>query len=138
VVELKRDVVGHVANRLTSALFREAVHIVAEGIVSAADVDRAVRHGPGLRWALMGPYLTYHLGGGAGGFRHYMEHLGPTQAARWAELGAPELTPELAQRLIAEVDAALEGQDDDSLRARRDAGLVALLQLRRALDEGQP
>ncbi|MEZ5716743.1 MAG: 3-hydroxyacyl-CoA dehydrogenase family protein [Paracoccaceae bacterium] len=136
VVELKRDVVGHVANRLSSALFREAVHIVAEGIASAGDVDRAVMHGPGLRWALMGPYLTYHLGGGAGGFRHYMQHLGPTQAARWAELGDPQLTPELAERLIAGVEAMLEAQDDAALAARRDAGLVGVLKLKRGLDGG--
>lgn len=135
VVELKRDVVGHVANRLSSALFREAVHIVAEGIASPEDVDRAVRHGPGLRWALMGPYLTYHLGGGAGGFRHYMQHLGPTQAARWADLGAPDLTPELAERLIAGVEAMLEGQDGSALAAGRDAGLVGLLQMKRALEK---
>ncbi|WP_193555888.1 3-hydroxyacyl-CoA dehydrogenase NAD-binding domain-containing protein [Marimonas lutisalis] len=139
VVELKRDVVGHVANRLSSALFREAVHIVAEGIASAEDVDRAVMHGPGLRWALMGPYLTYHLGGGAGGFRHYMEHLGPTQAARWKELGDPELGPATVARLIAGVDEMLEGMGDADPAARRDAGLVGLLALKRGLDgDDQP
>lgn len=130
VIVLKRDVVGHVANRLTSALFREAVNLVAEGYASAEDVDRAVMHGPGLRWALMGPFATYHLGGGQGGFRHYMEHLGPTQAARWAELGDPDLNDQTRDRLIAEVDQMLDGQSDDTLRKRRDAGLVGLLQLK--------
>lgn len=136
VIALKRDVVGHVANRLSAALFREAVHIVAEGIASVEDVDRAVMHGPGLRWALMGPYLTYHLGGGEGGFRHYMAHLGPTQAARWAELGDPKLDDVTAARLIDGVDAALEGQSIEALAKRRDAGLVGLLRLKRALDNG--
>ncbi|MDQ2089790.1 3-hydroxyacyl-CoA dehydrogenase NAD-binding domain-containing protein [Marimonas arenosa] len=130
VVELKRDVVGHVANRLSSALFREAVHLVAEGIASVEDVDRAVRHGPGLRWALMGPYLTYHMGGGAGGFRHYMDHLGPTQAARWAELGNPVLDDATKARLIAGVDEMLAGVDDSDLVARRDSGLVGLLKMK--------
>lgn len=137
VVELKRDVVGHVANRLSSALFREAVHIVAEGIASAGDVDRAVMHGPGLRWALMGPYLTYHLGGGAGGFRHYIEHLGPTQAARWAELGAPTLDPETVEKLIAGVDDLVAGLGEVDPVARRDAGLIGLLDLKRQIDGDQ-
>lgn len=137
VVELKRDVVGHVANRLSSALFREAVHIVAEGIASAEDVDRAVMHGPGLRWALMGPYLTYHLGGGAGGFRHYIEHLGPTQAARWAELGDPKLDPETVGKLISGVDDLVAGLGDTEPAARRDAGLIGLLELKRRIDGDQ-
>ncbi|WP_372611943.1 3-hydroxyacyl-CoA dehydrogenase NAD-binding domain-containing protein [Aquicoccus sp.] len=136
VVELKRDVVGHVANRLSSALFREAVHIVAEGIASAEDVDRALMNGPGLRWALMGPYLTYHLGGGAGGFRHYMEHLGPTQAARWADLGEPELDPETINTLIEGVNDLVAGLGDVDPVARRDAGLIGLLELKRRIDSG--
>ncbi|MDU8927794.1 3-hydroxyacyl-CoA dehydrogenase NAD-binding domain-containing protein [Alisedimentitalea sp. MJ-SS2] len=130
VIELKRDVVGHVANRLGSALFREAVHMVAEGIASVEDVDRAVKHGPGLRWALMGPFATYHLGGGPGGFRHYMEHLGPTQAARWAELGEPELDAGTAAKLIAGVDEMLAGMEDVELLRLRDEGLVGLLKLK--------
>lgn len=126
-IRVKREVVGHLANRLTSALYREAVNIVAEGIADVADVDRAIAHGPGLRWALMGPHLTYHLGGGAGGYRHYLEHLGPTQEARWQELGHPRLTPELRDRLVAGVDEELAGQEGDDLTARRDAALVALI-----------
>ena len=134
VIVLRHDVVGHVANRLSAALFREAVHIVAEGIASVEDVDRAVMHGPGLRWALMGPFMTYHLGGGAGGFRHYMEHLGPTQTARWDALGVPKLDRETVEALVAGVDAALAGVGDDALIRRRDAGLVGVLELKRGLD----
>ena len=130
VIVMKKEAVGHIANRLGAALFREAVHLVAEGIASVEDVDRAIAHGPGLRWALMGPFATYHLGGGAGGFRHYLEHLGPTQAARWADLGDPALDEESRAKLIAGVDAALAGVDTGKLAETRDAGLVAILKLK--------
>ncbi|MCF3592514.1 3-hydroxyacyl-CoA dehydrogenase NAD-binding domain-containing protein [Rhodobacteraceae bacterium LMO-12] len=130
VIVVQKEVVGHVANRLSAALFREAVHIVAEGIASVEDVDRAVAHGPGLRWALMGPFATYHLGGGAGGFRHYLEHLGPTQEARWAELGEPVLDEATRASLIVGVDEALAGVDVARLAETRDAGLVGILKLK--------
>ncbi|UYV37015.1 3-hydroxyacyl-CoA dehydrogenase NAD-binding domain-containing protein [Rhodobacteraceae bacterium D3-12] len=130
VITLKRDVVGHVANRLTSAVFREAVHLVSEGYASAGDVDRAMAFGPGLRWALMGPFATYHLGGGDGGFRHYMAHLGPTQAARWAELGDPVLSDEVSATLVDEVEGMLAGLGEGDLKRLRDEGLVGLLRLK--------
>ncbi len=122
-----REMRGHVANRLTAALYREAVHLVAEGIATVADVDRAISAGPGLRWALMGPHLTYYLGGGDGGLRHYLEHLGPAQEARWAELGAPRLDARTIAALVSGMDDALKGSTADTLAARRDAALVALL-----------
>ncbi|MFO7857120.1 MAG: 3-hydroxyacyl-CoA dehydrogenase NAD-binding domain-containing protein [Paracoccaceae bacterium] len=130
VIRVAREVVGHLANRLTSALYREAVHCVAEGIATVEDVDRAIAHGPGLRWALMGPHAIYHLGGGAGGYRAYLDHLGPTQEARWAEHGTPRLTPALKDALVAGVEAELAGEDPEALARRRDAALVALLTLK--------
>lgn len=132
-VVVRKERVGHLANRLTSALYREAVSLVAEGVATVADVDRAIAHGPGLRWAFMGPHLTYHLGGGAGGYRHYLDHLGPTQVARWADQSTPELTPELIETLVAGVEAATEGQSTEDLARRRDAALVALAKLKRDL-----
>lgn len=129
-IRLQKEVVGHLANRLTAALYREAVHIVAEGIASVEEIDRAITSGPGMRWALLGPHLTYHLGGGAGGYRHYLDHLGPTQEARWRELGTPSLTDEVKERLIAGVEEELAGQDRDSLTRRRDQALVELYQLK--------
>lgn len=125
-IRVKRELPGHLANRLTAALYREAVHLVAEGVADVADVDRAIAQGPGMRWALMGPHLTYHLGGGAGGYAAYLDHLGPTQEARWANLGAPELTEEVKAKLVAGVEAELGAGDGPGLAARRDAALVAL------------
>ncbi|MCM2562193.1 3-hydroxyacyl-CoA dehydrogenase NAD-binding domain-containing protein [Lutimaribacter sp. EGI FJ00015] len=129
-----RESRGHVANRLTAALYREAVHLVAEGIATVEDVDRAVSAGPGLRWALMGPHLTYHMGGGEGGLRHYLEHLGPAQERRWADLGTPRLDAATVDALVSGLDAALARMDETTLARRRDAALVALVLARR--DQG--
>ena len=90
-VVLNREMPGHIANRLASALYREAVYLVEQGVASVADIDAALCNGPGLRWALMGPHMTYHLGGGEGGIAGYLAHLGPSQLRRWESLGKPAL-----------------------------------------------
>lgn len=133
VIQVEKEVIGHIANRLSAALFREAVHLVADGIALVEDVDRAVSFGPGLRWALMGPHLTYHLGGGAGGYRGYMQHLGPTQTDRWAELGTPELNEATIAKLVAGVDAELAAIDADTLAEKRDKALVELIRLKKTV-----
>jgi carnitine 3-dehydrogenase len=133
-IRVKREVPGHLANRLTSALYREAVHLVAEGIADVADVDRAIAYGPGMRWALMGPHLIYHLGGGAAGYRGYLEHLGSTQEARWDTLGAPTLDEHTKAKLIDGIARELEELDAETLIERRDAALVALARLKASFD----
>ncbi|MEX0282404.1 MAG: 3-hydroxyacyl-CoA dehydrogenase NAD-binding domain-containing protein [Arenibacterium sp.] len=132
VVRVKKEVTGHLMNRLTSALYREAVHLVASGIADVEDIDKAVAHGPGLRWSLMGPHMLYHLGGGAGGYRAYLDHLGPTQEARWKELGESPLDEATKARLVEGVDTALAGESVEELAKRRDAALVALLSLKKS------
>ncbi len=92
-IHIKKEVRGHVANRLQAALWREAVHLVNEGVVSVADADAAIAYGPGLRWALMGPHLTFHMAGGDGGMTHFMEHIGPAIQTWMDDLGTPKLTP---------------------------------------------
>lgn len=124
---------GHLANRLTSALYREAVNIVAEGIATVADVDRAIAYGPGMRWGLMGPHLIYHLGGGPGGYRHYLDHLGPTQETRWQDLGHPKLTPDLIDQLVTQLEDEIAHLDTDDIATARDEALVALLKLKQSL-----
>lgn len=130
-IRVRKEVPGHLANRLTAALYREAVYMVAEGIADVADIDKAIAAGPGMRWALMGPHLIYHLGGGAGGYAGYLDHLGPTQEARWQDLGHPVLDAPLKARLVEGLDAELSALDQETLRNRRDAALVALAQLKR-------
>ncbi|MGB6416775.1 MAG: 3-hydroxyacyl-CoA dehydrogenase family protein, partial [Pseudolabrys sp.] len=83
---------GHVANRLQAALWREAVHLVTEGVVSVADADAAIAYGPGLRWALMGPHLTFHMAGGEGGMARFMSHIGPAMQGWMDDLGQTRLT----------------------------------------------
>ena len=129
-VLVKKEAVGHIANRLTAALFREAVNIVHEGIGTVANVDDVITNGPGLRWAFMGSFLTYHLAGGAGGIEHFLEHLGPAHEARWETLGDPRLTDEVKQSIKAGVFEMIAEQSIDELAAVRDENLLALLQIK--------
>src|ERR1700674_2571447 len=99
-IHIRKEMRGHVANRLQAALWREAVHLVAEGVVSVADVDAAIASGPGLRWALMGPHLTFHLAGGEGGMTHFMAHLAAPMQSWIDDLGNPRLTREVQQKII--------------------------------------
>jgi hypothetical protein len=92
-LHVRKEVEGHVANRLQAALYREIAYLIDQGVVSVADADAAVCMGPGLRWALMGPNLIYHLGGGAGGIHHFLEHFTGSMTACWADLGFPDLIP---------------------------------------------
>jgi len=130
-VELKRDAVGHIANRLASALWREAVNIVAEGIADVPTVDAALVNGPGLRWSVVGAHMAYHLGGGSGGIAHYLEHLGASQERRWATLGSPSLTPEVRAMLVEGVAAEAAGRPIPELEKARDDAIIRILAARR-------
>jgi carnitine 3-dehydrogenase len=129
-VRLRKEAAGHIANRLSSALWREAVNMVAEGIADVAEIDAALVHGPGLRWSVIGAHMAYHLGGGSGGIEYYLEHLGPSQEARWTSLGSPSLTPDIRAKLIAGVMAEAAGRSIPELEAERDAGLMRVLTAR--------
>jgi carnitine 3-dehydrogenase len=131
-IEIRKEVPGHVANRLQAAMWREAVHLVAEGVASVADVDAAVSEGPGLRWALMGPSLTFHLAGGEGGMAHFLHHLLPAMQGWWEKLGRPEVTPELQKRLAEGVAEEAAGRSVADLARWRDEALVRLLAARDA------
>ena len=127
-IHIRREVPAHLANRLQAALWREAVHAVATGVASVEDVDAAIAYGPGLRWAIMGPNLIFHLAGGEGGMRHFLEHLGDVNEAWWKTLGTPSLTPEVRVALIEGVDEEAAGRSIPDLARERDRLLVALLQ----------
>ena len=129
-VRLHKEVPGHVANRLQAALAREVYHLVSEGVVSVADVDRALCWGPGLRWGIMGQVLLNHLGGGQGGMEHFLAQFTGPLTAWWKVLGSPQLTPELQQKLIAGVHAEAGQRSIDDLAAERDEVLLGLLELR--------
>jgi carnitine 3-dehydrogenase len=133
-IRIDREVPGHVANRLQAALWREAYHLVDQGVCSVADIDAAISSGPGLRWALLGPFATQHVSGGPGGLAHVLDHLGPPMVAWWEDLGEPELTPSLVDRLVAGVEDELAGADVAEVTARRDEGLQQLMELKARLD----
>jgi len=126
-VHLRKELPGHLVNRLTAALFREAVYLIAEGVADVEDIDKAVAFGPGPRLALAGPFLNYHLGGGPGGIEHYFEHLGPSKVARWKSLGDPELTDGVVARIVAGVKREAAGRPIATLAAERDEGLLRIL-----------
>lgn len=126
-VRLARDIEGHIAGRLSAALWREAVHLVEQGVASVEDIDAAVVHGPGLRWAAIGPHLTYHVGGGPGGIGAYLQHLGASQERRWADLGTPRLTEEVRGRITEGVRREADGRSVEDLEAERDRRIVAAL-----------
>ncbi|MDI1334915.1 MAG: 3-hydroxyacyl-CoA dehydrogenase NAD-binding domain-containing protein [Lacunisphaera sp.] len=135
---LHKEVTGHVANRLQAALWREAVHLVEQGVISVGDVDDAVSWGPGLRWGVMGPNLIFHLGGGPGGIRHFMAHLAGPFSRWWADLGKPELTADLQAKLIAGVETAAAGQSIAELETYRDQMIIALLAARARAARDKP
>jgi carnitine 3-dehydrogenase len=118
---------GHVANRMQAALYREAIHLALEGVASIEDIDAAIAYGPGLRWAIMGPHMLHHLAGGEGGLRHLLEHIGPGIERWWSDLGRPDLTPEVIDRLVLTFEASNTRSVQD-LAAERDALLVELLE----------
>ncbi|WP_332611462.1 3-hydroxyacyl-CoA dehydrogenase NAD-binding domain-containing protein [Achromobacter sp. ESBL13] len=128
-IRLNKEVPGHIANRLQAAIWREAIHLAAENVASVADIDAAVSQGPGLRWALFGPHMTFNLGGGAGGLANFMDHLlGPVQTW-WDDLGTPEMTPELQRKLIEGVNAEAERRSIADMVQTRDAQLTALIKV---------
>jgi 3-hydroxyacyl-CoA dehydrogenase len=128
-IHIKKEVRGHVANRLQAALWREAIHLVAEGVVSVADADAAIAYGPGLRWALMGPHLTFHLAGGEGGMTHFMAHLaGPVQS--WMDdLGQTRLTPPVQKMIIDGVGLEAGSRSIGDLQRWRDRKLIEILKV---------
>lgn len=126
-IHVRKEVKGHIANRLQAALWREAIHLVDTGVASVADIDDAIAYGPGLRWAAFGPFLNLHLSGGAGGIGHLLDHLGPPIESWWADLGEPTLTDDLKARIVAGVEAELAGRGNARIEAQRDAVILGIL-----------
>jgi 3-hydroxyacyl-CoA dehydrogenase len=129
-VRLHKEVPGHVANRLQAALAREVYYLVAEGVVSAEDVDTALCWGPGLRWGIMGNMMLNHLGGGQGGIEHFFQQFTGPMTAWWKVLGQPVLTPEVQKKLINSVHAEVGSRSIPELEAKRDEILMGLIELR--------
>lgn len=126
-IEVRREVPGHVANRLQAALWREAIHLVNEGVATLEDVDTAVAAGPGVRWAVMGPSTLFHLGGDAGGMATFCDRYAESFHRWWDDLGSPRLDDETVDRLVAGLAEVNEREPMAELAARRDAMLTAVI-----------
>jgi 3-hydroxyacyl-CoA dehydrogenase len=129
-IRLRKEVPGHVANRLQAALWREMVHLVAQGVVSVADADKAVCWGPGLRWGVMGPALLFHLSGGAGGIEHFFDQFTQPMNDWWKTLGNPQMTPAIRNLMVEGTLLETGGRSLDALAAQRDNALLGLLSVR--------
>jgi 3-hydroxyacyl-CoA dehydrogenase len=130
-IHVRKEVVGHVANRLQAALYREIVYLIEQGVLDVADSDIAVCWGPGLRWGLMGPNLLFHLGGGEGGIQHFMEQFTGPMAAWWKDLGTiTEFSPEVKQTIVNGVLKEANGRSIAELERERDSMLLELLTTR--------
>ena len=129
-IHLRKELPGHVANRLQAALYREMLYLIEQGVLSVEETDVAVCYGPGLRWGVMGQSLQWHLGGGAGGIKHFMEHLMDPLVGMMSSLGTPHVTPELKQTIIEGVVRETEGRSVDELAREENEVLIGLLKLR--------
>ena len=129
-IHLKKELPGHVANRFQAALYREMLYLIEQGVLSVEDTDAAVCYGPGLRWGVMGQSLQWHLGGGAGGIQHFMDHLMPPLEGMMKALGTPNITPELKQEVINGVMREAVGRPVDQLAQEENRVLIGLLKLR--------
>ena len=133
-IRLRKEVPGHVANRLQAALAREVYHLVADDVVSVTDIDKALCWGPGLRWGIMGQVLLNHLGGGPGGIEHFFEQFTGPMTAWWKVLGSPELTPAVRDKLVAGLHEEVGSRSIAELEAQRDEVLLGLLELRKKVE----
>jgi carnitine 3-dehydrogenase len=127
VITMDREVPGFIANRLQEALWREALHMVAAGEATVEQIDLSITDGPGLRWPIQGPMLTFHLAGGQGGMAHMLDHFGPSLQSPWTRLVAAELTPELRDAVVEGCEREADGRSIDELVAERDRGVIAIL-----------
>ena len=130
-IMLKKELPGFLSDRLQEALWREALHIVNEGYASTEDLDRAIEDGPGMRWSLMGTFLTFHLAGGNAGMKHMLEQFGPALKLAWTKLKAPKLSKKLSNRVILGTSLQAKGKSVASIAKIRDEYLLNLLKMRK-------
>lgn len=129
VIKMKKELPGFIAGRMQEAMWREMLHMVANDEASVEEIDAAVAYGPGLRWAIMGPGMVYHLGGGEGGMAHVLDQFGPSLKWPWTRLEAPELTDDLRRRLIAGCETQAQGRSIAEMLRERDDCLIEIIKV---------
>ena len=130
-IMVKKELPGYLADRLQEALWREALHIINEGYATTKDLDRSIEDGPGLRWSLMGTFLTFHLAGGKEGMKHMLKQFGPALKLPWTKLKAPKLSNKLSSRVIKGTKQQAKGKSVAMISNIRDEYLVNLQKLRK-------
>ena len=130
-IMIKKELPGYLSDRLQEALWREALHIVNEGYASTEDLDRAIEDGPGMRWSLMGTFLTFHLAGGNAGMKHMLEQFGPALKLPWTKLKAPRLSNKLKNRVITGTKKQARGKSVVEISKIRDEYLLNLQKMRK-------
>ncbi|MDZ7841860.1 MAG: L-carnitine dehydrogenase [Gammaproteobacteria bacterium] len=126
-LKVRREVPGFIADRLMEALWREALHLVNEGVATTGEIDDAVRFGAGIRWSFMGTFMTYTLAGGEAGMRHFMEQFGPALELPWTKLVAPELTDELIEDVVRGTADQQGVRSIKELESYRDDAIIGVL-----------
>ena len=132
---VKKELPGYLSDRLQEALWREGLHIINEGYATTEDLDRAIEDGPGLRWSLMGTFLTFHLAGGKAGMKHMLEQFGPALKLPWTKLKAPKLTKNLSSRIISGTKNQSKGKSVSMISNIRDEYLVELQMMRKKYEK---
>ncbi len=134
-IMVKHELPGYLSDRLQEALWREGLHIIKEGHATTADLDRAIQDGPGLRWSLMGTFLTFHLAGGKSGMKHMLEQFGPALKLPWTKLKAPKLSNKLINRLVEGTRKQSKGKSVEKISNIRDQYLIDLLLMRQKYEK---
>ena len=134
-ITVKNEIPGYLSDRLQEALWREGLHIINEGHATTEDLDRAIEDGPGLRWSLMGTFLTFHLAGGNSGMTHMLEQFGPALKLPWTKLKAPKLSKNLVKKLVEGTKKQSRGKTITEISNIRDEYLVELLKLRKKYEK---
>ena len=134
-IAVKKELPGYLSDRLQEALWREGLHIINEGYATTEDLDRAIEDGPGLRWSLMGTFLTFHLAGGKSGMKHMLEQFGPALKLPWTKLKAPKLSNRLIKRLVNGTRKQSKGKSVAKISSIRDEYLLDLLLMRRKYEK---
>lgn len=135
-LRVRTEIEGFLSDRLQEALWREALHLVADDVASPEELDAAIAYGPGLRWAFMGTFLAFHMAGGEHGMRDFMRQFGPTLKLPWTRLAAPDLTDALVERVAAGAERLAAGRDVRELERLRDECLVAIMRALRTYEVG--
>ena len=130
-IMLKKELPGYLSDRLQEALWREGLHIINENYATTQELDRAIEDGPGLRYSIMGTFLTFHLAGGNEGMKHMLKQFGPALKLPWTKLKAPKLTNKLSSKLISGTKKQARGKSINMLSNIRDQYLVDVLKIRK-------